>query len=72
MLGELQAVGLAGIEVDHQDHTPAQRAELRAIADSLGLIVTGSSDYHGSGKTNHDLGCNTTSPADLARLLAAQ
>jgi predicted metal-dependent phosphoesterase TrpH len=71
MLAELQVIGLAGIEVDHQDHSPAARQELRAIARSLDLVVTGSSDYHGSGKVNHDLGCNTTSPAELARLLAA-
>jgi 3',5'-nucleoside bisphosphate phosphatase len=32
------------------------------LADSLGLLATGSSDYHGTGKLNHDLGCNTTDP----------
>jgi 3',5'-nucleoside bisphosphate phosphatase len=34
-------------------------------------VTTGSSDYHGSGKNDHDLGCNTTDPAELERLLAA-
>ena len=63
--------GLAGIEVDHQDHTPAAREELRAIAGDLGLVVTGSSDYHGTGKVDHELGCNTTDPAAFERLLAA-
>ena len=28
----------------------------------LGLLATGSSDYHGTGKLDHDLGCNTTDP----------
>ena len=36
------------------------RERLRAIARNLDLVVTGSSDHHGTGKTDHDLGCNTT------------
>lgn len=61
--------GLAGLEADHRDHTDAQRAELRAIATNLGLVVTGSSDHHGLGKVDHDLGCFTTEPDQYARLL---
>jgi predicted metal-dependent phosphoesterase TrpH len=53
---------LDGIEVDHQDHDADARRRLRALADSLGLLATGSSDYHGTGKLDHDLGCNTTDP----------
>ena len=30
------------------DHSAAERAELRSIADRLGLLTTGSSDYHGT------------------------
>jgi 3',5'-nucleoside bisphosphate phosphatase len=30
--------------------------------------VTGSSDYHGTGKVDHELGCNTTAPEELARI----
>ncbi len=67
----LQEAGLTGIEVDHQDHDAAQRAELAAIGRDLDLVRTGSSDYHGTGKVDHDLGCNTTDPAELDRLLAA-
>jgi predicted metal-dependent phosphoesterase TrpH len=64
----LKAIGLAGIEVDHQDHDAAAREELRSIAHNLDLVVTGSSDYHGAGKTGHELGCNTTAPEELARI----
>ena len=39
------------------------------LADRLGLVVTGSSDYHGTGKTDHELGCNTTAPDQLDRIL---
>ena len=67
---ELAGLGLAGLEVDHQDHTPADRERLRAIAQGLGLVVTGSSDHHGLGKHDHELGCNTTAPDQLERLLA--
>jgi predicted metal-dependent phosphoesterase TrpH len=66
---ELRDLGLAGIEVDHQDHDPPTRERLRAIARDLDLVVTGSSDYHGAGKLDHELGCNTTAPEEYARLL---
>ena len=49
---ELVAAGLNGIEVDHRDQNPAERAMLRTIAHELGLVITGSSDYHGTGKLN--------------------
>jgi predicted metal-dependent phosphoesterase TrpH len=68
-LGRIAESGLAGVEVDHQDHDPRTREELRAIARDLGLVVTGSSDYHGAGKRDHELGCNTTSEADYERLV---
>ncbi|WP_167218255.1 PHP domain-containing protein [Kribbella shirazensis] len=61
--------GLAGIEVDHQDHSPESREALRAIARNLGIIYTGSSDHHGLGKIDHDLGVNSTEPEQLDRLL---
>jgi predicted metal-dependent phosphoesterase TrpH len=65
---DLRDVGLAGVEVDHEDHDAATRSALRGIAANLGLVVTGSSDYHGTGKVDHDLGCNTTASEELARI----
>ncbi|MFD7689707.1 PHP domain-containing protein [Streptomyces sp. NPDC059781] len=50
-IAELAEAGLDGIEVDHMDHDPETRARLRGLAKELGLLVTGSSDYHGSRKT---------------------
>ncbi|WP_024287120.1 PHP domain-containing protein [Cellulomonas sp. KRMCY2] len=52
--------GLAGLEVHHRDHDAAQRERLAAVAAASGLLVTGSSDYHGAGKPNV-LGENVTS-----------
>jgi len=50
-IAEMAAAGLDGIEVDHMDHDEETRALLRALAKELGLLTTGSSDYHGSRKT---------------------
>ncbi|WP_416968353.1 PHP domain-containing protein [Streptomyces sp. 4F14] len=60
-IAEMAAAGLDGIEVDHMDHDPGTRARLRGLARELGLLVTGSSDYHGSRKTCV-LGEYTTDP----------
>jgi len=68
VIEELAAAGLAALEVDHRDNPPEAREHLRGVAHSLGLLVTGASDYHGSGKPNR-LGENTTDPEVLAALL---
>ena len=49
---DLVEAGLNGIEVDHRDQNPDERGMLRVIAHELGLVITGSSDYHGTGKLN--------------------
>lgn len=67
-IAALAAAGMAGIEADHRDHTAADRSHLRGLARDLGLVVTGSSDYHGTGKPNR-LGEFTTEPAALEDLL---
>ncbi|MEH0636195.1 PHP domain-containing protein [Streptomyces bottropensis] len=60
-VADLAAAGLDGIEVDHMEHDTATRARLRGLAKELGLLTTGSSDYHGSRKTCV-LGEYTTDP----------
>jgi predicted metal-dependent phosphoesterase TrpH len=67
VIEEMAGAGLAGLEVDHRDNDPAARDHLRHLADRLGLLVTGSSDYHGTGKPNR-LGENTTDPDVLAEI----
>ena len=61
--------GLAGIEIDHQDHSAASRTALRGIAKNLGILYTGSSDHHGAGKIDHELGVNSTEPEQFEALL---
>lgn len=51
--------GLEGIEVDHVDHDDDTRSLLFEMGGRLGLIRTGSSDYHGAGK-DVPLGANLT------------
>ncbi|MQY03608.1 PHP domain-containing protein [Actinomadura macrotermitis] len=70
VIEELAAAGLAGVEVDHPDHDPADRAALRALAASLGLAATGSSDDHGA-LTGDRIGCETTAPEAYQALVAA-
>jgi predicted metal-dependent phosphoesterase TrpH len=65
----MAAAGLAGLEVHHRDHTAGQVKHGLNLASSLGLFVTGSSDYHGDGKPNL-LGENTTDPGVLKQIEA--
>ena len=65
----MAAAGMAGLEVHHRDHTGAQVQHGLDLAASLGLFVTGSSDYHGKGKPNR-LGENTTDPVVLQQIEA--
>jgi predicted metal-dependent phosphoesterase TrpH len=66
MIDELRAGGLAGIEVEHPDHPPLVRDELRRLADELDLVPTGGSDFHG--EVGHVLGNCATTPENLERL----
>jgi predicted metal-dependent phosphoesterase TrpH len=61
-IADLARAGLRGIEVDHVDHDAAARERIRGLAAELGLVPTGSSDYHGTRKTVR-IGQNTTAPA---------
>ena len=75
MLGDAQIAGLAaaglrGIEVDHVDHDAAARERIRGLAKELGLVPTGSSDYHGTRKTVR-IGQNTTSAESFEALFGA-
>lgn len=68
-LSQLIQAGLDGIEVDHRDHNEMERSELMRLAIEHNLVVTGSSDYHGTGKMNQ-LAEFTTHPEQWERLEA--
>ncbi|MET9028355.1 PHP domain-containing protein [Nocardia sp. NPDC004168] len=65
---ELAALGLGGLEIAHPDHSAADRELLTDLAAELGLLTTGSSDYHGTNKTIR-LGEFTTDATQFEKLV---
>ncbi len=61
--------GLDGIEVSHRDQSQEESQLLREVVAQYGIIATGSSDYHGTGKLN-ELAEFTTKPDDFEALEA--
>ncbi|MDB5322795.1 MAG: hypothetical protein JWN40_4426, partial [Phycisphaerales bacterium] len=49
-------LGLAGIEVIHSDHGPADVEKFADLADRYNLLKTGGSDFHGTNKKDINLG----------------
>lgn len=68
-LAKLVAAGLFGLEIDHPENRADAKARLRELARAHGLAVTGSSDYHGTGKPNR-LGELRTAPDVVERIIA--
>jgi predicted metal-dependent phosphoesterase TrpH len=64
----LVATGLAGIEAYYYDHTTEQTDKLLNLAEQLGLIVTGGSDFHGLPASGGELG-SVDVPLDAVRHL---
>ena len=53
---EMKAEGLIGIEAIYSTHRIADESLIRRIARSLGLAISGGSDFHGSNKPDIALG----------------
>lgn len=49
LIPQLAEAGMAAIEVFHPDHPEPDVERYRALAGTLGLALTGGSDYHGPG-----------------------
>ena len=64
----LADLGLGGVEVYHRENAPDLVPILEMVATRVGLIVTGSSDYHGTKKPNR-LGENLTREDEFAKIL---
>lgn len=52
LIKELMKYGLRGIEAYHRKHSPACVEYFSTMAENLGLIVTGGSDFHAPNITN--------------------
>ena len=68
LIEQMAERGMAGLEVDHPDHTPEQRERYRQLARALGLVATAASDCHGDRYDPVRLGCLATDPEVLAAL----
>jgi predicted metal-dependent phosphoesterase TrpH len=67
LIERMAEAGMVGLEVDHPDHDPDQRARYGRIAERLALVPTGASDCHGE-RFGYRLGCDTTPPEVVAEL----
>ncbi|HEY6800927.1 MAG TPA: PHP domain-containing protein [Agromyces sp.] len=65
----LVEAGLFGLEIDHPENRDEAKPRLHELARRFGLAVTGSSDYHGSGKPNR-LGECRTAPAVVEEIIS--
>ena len=68
----LAAAGLDALEVYHSDHDEIAVARYRQMADELGLLVTGGSDFHGDPAYPIEPGAATLPPHEWDRLFAAR
>lgn len=55
-VARLTEAGLAGLECFYGRYEPSTRDELAALANRLGLVATGGSDYHGRFKPDLSIG----------------
>ena len=69
VIAAMADAGLVGLEVDHVDHSEQEKARLRNLAAELGLLITGSSDFHGDNKEIR-LGAHLTSEAVYDEIVA--
>lgn len=68
VIAAMTDVGLVGLEVDHPDQDPDDRADAARLCRRLGLIGLGSSDYHGTNKPTRLGECLTSDDAYTALL----
>lgn len=69
-LAQLVAAGLQGIELRHPENCPAKLAEIMRFVPDFDLLITGSSDFHGAGKSNRVGDCTT--PAEIIAEIRAR
>ena len=69
-IGELVAAGLDALEVYHSDHDALTAARYAALADLLGIVRTGGSDFHGDPASPVRIGGSSLPPDQWHRLRA--
>lgn len=68
----LACAGLDAVEVFHPDHDAALVDQYRALAQELGLLITGGSDFHGDPAHGREPGGVSLPAAEFERLLGAR
>jgi predicted metal-dependent phosphoesterase TrpH len=71
-IAALRDAGLDALEAFHSDHDPAERMRYVQLAASLGVRVTGGSDFHGDPARAITPGSTTLPPEHWATLCAAR
>jgi 3',5'-nucleoside bisphosphate phosphatase len=66
-LESLAALGMDGVEVKHPSHSSQDTTRLRALAEQLGLIPSGGSDWHGAADGPRTIGMMRVQAEWLAR-----
>ena len=56
LIFELVELGLNGVEVHYPEHSALETAQYKALAERLGLVITGGTDYHGLEENKLDIG----------------
>ncbi len=67
---ELKEAGLGGVEVHYSTHSKSQTASYLDLAQRLGLLITGGSDFHGVTKPDIEVGSGRGDLRVHPRLLA--
>jgi len=68
----LRDAGLDALEAYHSDHDAVTAERYQRMADELGLLITGGSDYHGEPGHGVSIGSSTLPPDAWQRLRAAR
>lgn len=74
LVEELKKSGLLGLEAVYSTHKGYEEDEMRRLARTTGLCISGGSDFHGSNKPAIDLGCgrgNLKIPYEILKQLRA-
>jgi predicted metal-dependent phosphoesterase TrpH len=69
LMAELQAAGLAGLEVYYRSFVPETVERMRAFAAARGLVATGGSDYHGDTMSYAEAQATTSVPDAVGEAL---
>lgn len=69
LLPRMKEAGMVGFEVHYAEFSPEQRRDLLRLADRLGLLPCGGSDYHAMGHPGENPPGSAGPPAEVLRQL---